>query len=336
MGIDIFAVEPHKVSKDLRGYTILFYGEPKTGKTTTASKFEKNLILATETGYLAIPGVMALPIQKWSEFKQVLRQLKDPKAKETYYNITVDTSDLLFEQCEKYICNREGVEKVGDVPYGGGYTMVRKEFDEALRSIPAMGFGLILISHSQEKTFKDETGNEYTRIAPTLANQGRLVVDRMADLIGYAHPEEDEGGNTYTRLYVRGTPRFIAGSRFRDIVPSFPFTYDNLVKAIGDAIDSEAAEHNNELVEDVSKSNVYQEQNVLDFNELMTNFKNLVSALQTNVEKEEFKKKWAPKISSITDKYLGKGKKVNECTEQQAEQLSLIVDELTELVGQGI
>lgn len=29
MAVDIFAVEPHKVSRDLKGYTVLFYGEPK-------------------------------------------------------------------------------------------------------------------------------------------------------------------------------------------------------------------------------------------------------------------------------------------------------------------
>jgi hypothetical protein len=63
----------------------------KTGKTTTAAKFDKALLLAFETGYLAIPGVMAQPINKWSEFKQVLRQLKDDNAKNTFSNIVMDT-----------------------------------------------------------------------------------------------------------------------------------------------------------------------------------------------------------------------------------------------------
>lgn len=30
MAIDIFKVEPNKVSRDLRGYTVFFYGEPKS------------------------------------------------------------------------------------------------------------------------------------------------------------------------------------------------------------------------------------------------------------------------------------------------------------------
>lgn len=29
MAIDILSIEPHKISRDLKGYTILFYGQPK-------------------------------------------------------------------------------------------------------------------------------------------------------------------------------------------------------------------------------------------------------------------------------------------------------------------
>ena len=45
--IDIFNVEPHQVSRDLRGYSVFFYGDPKSGKTTTATKFPKHFLLAS-------------------------------------------------------------------------------------------------------------------------------------------------------------------------------------------------------------------------------------------------------------------------------------------------
>lgn len=45
--VDIFSVKPHQVSKDLKGYALMFYGEPKSGKTTTAAKFPKSLLLAS-------------------------------------------------------------------------------------------------------------------------------------------------------------------------------------------------------------------------------------------------------------------------------------------------
>lgn len=30
--IDIFSITPHQVSRDLRGYSVLFYGDPKSGR----------------------------------------------------------------------------------------------------------------------------------------------------------------------------------------------------------------------------------------------------------------------------------------------------------------
>ena len=62
------------------------------GKTTIASKFPKALLLAAEKGYNALAGVMAQPINSWAEFKKVLRQLKDDKAKEMFETVVLDTA----------------------------------------------------------------------------------------------------------------------------------------------------------------------------------------------------------------------------------------------------
>lgn len=217
--IDIFSVAPHQVSRDMRGYSVLFYGEPKSGKTTTATKFPRHLLLAAEKGYNAIPGAMALPINSWSEFRKVLRQLKDPKAKEAYETIILDTADLFYDFCEKYICANAkradggtGVDTIGDIAYGRGYTLVAKEFDECLRSILQMGYGLVMISHSVDKVFKDEAGNEFNQIVPTLGAKARNIVDRMVDIIGYSRVVQDEEGHNVTKLFMRGTPRYVAGS----------------------------------------------------------------------------------------------------------------------------
>lgn len=334
MTIDIFSVKPHEVSRSLEGYTIMFYGEPKTGKTSTAAKFPKSLLLAFEHGYAAIPGVMALPINRWSEFKQVLKQLKEDKAHEAYSNIILDTTDIAYDLCEKYICNQNGVSSIKDIPYGQGWTMAAKEFDEALRLIPQMGFGLVLISHSQDKVFKDEqTGEEYNRIVPTLGNRPRLIVDRMSDVIAFARPVETEEG-TKTMLYMRGTSRFIAGSRFKYTPDCIEFTYDNLVNAINDAIDKEAKANDNKFVTDKRES--IEAPGEYDFVVMMKAFKSITAKIQKSVSKDEFKALWVPKITEITDKYLGVGKKVNDCTSKQAEQLDLILTDLKELLENGI
>lgn len=91
MAINLLALQPHKVSRDLSGYITFIYGRPKTGKTTLASQAEKALLLATEKGYNAIPGIIAQDITSWGEIKQVLRELKKPEVQETFKTIIVDT-----------------------------------------------------------------------------------------------------------------------------------------------------------------------------------------------------------------------------------------------------
>ena len=43
--IDLWDIKPHQVSRNLKGYSVFFYGEPKSGKTTTATKFPNSLLL---------------------------------------------------------------------------------------------------------------------------------------------------------------------------------------------------------------------------------------------------------------------------------------------------
>lgn len=63
----------------------------KVGKTTFCCQSEKVLVLATEIGTNAQGGAMVQPIQKYSDFKIVLRQLEKPEAKEMFATIAIDT-----------------------------------------------------------------------------------------------------------------------------------------------------------------------------------------------------------------------------------------------------
>ena len=278
---------------------------------------------------------MAQRINTWSDFKAAIRQLKGKELHEKFSNIVVDTADIAYDLCEKYVCSQNNVSSISDIPYGQGWNMAKKEFDECLRSIPQMGYGLILISHAQDKTFTDEEGQEYNQIVPTLGNGPRLIVDRMSDIIGYAHTTMDESGETKTVLYMRGTPRFIAGSRFKYTPDKIEFTYDNLVNAIGDAIDKQAEETDGDFFV-ATRTNAHEVSERPAFEDMMAEFKDLTHKIQENVDEDVFKSKWAPKIISITDKYLGKGKKVNDCTEAQCEQLELILMDLKDEVAKGL
>lgn len=339
MAIDLLSITPHQVSRDLRGYSVFLYGDPKSGKTTIATKFPRHLLLAFEKGYNAIPGAMAQPINTWSEFRKVLRQLKDPKVKEQFETIIVDTADIAYDLCEKFICDNAkrpdggfGVDTIADIGYGKGYTMVAKEFDECLRSIIQMDYGLVLISHSTDKTFKDEANVEYNQIVPTLGNKPRAIVSRMCDIIGYSRGVQNEDGTTSTKLFMRGTPRYVAGSRFKYTPDYIDFNYKELVKAIGDAIDKQMEEDGSEYFTN-ERTNLYvNTRDELNFDTLMEQFNSMISKLAASTSDEEFANYWQPRIVQITDRYLGKGMKVSQCSRDQVEALDLIVSDLTELI----
>lgn len=89
----------------------------------------------------------------------------------------------MFEYAEQYICNVEGVDAINKIPFGQGFTKVGKEFDQKLRQIVQMGYGLVLISHAVDKTFQNEDGTEYNKIISTLPNKARLIVSRMCKLV---------------------------------------------------------------------------------------------------------------------------------------------------------
>ena len=338
-GIDIFSVQPHQVSRDMRGYSVFMYGGWKTGKTTTAVKFPKHFLLAFEKGYSAIPGAMAQPINSWSEFKQVLRQLKDDKAKEMFETIIIDTGDIAYDYCTKYICANNNADTVSDIPFGKGYGLIEKEFDECLRKIVQMGYGLVIISHETDKTFTDESGKQFNKIVPTLDKRANNVIARMCDIIGYTRSVTDEAGNEKVLMFLRGTSRYEAGSRFKYTPDYIELSYDNLVKAIGDAIDEQLAEDGSDLLTD-KRENVHLDTSIeLDFDKLMKEFNDIIINIpgssdikQETEEGKTFAEYWQPRITQCIERYLGKGKKIKDATRDQVEAIDLIVTDLKDLV----
>ena len=321
-------IKPHQVSRDLRGYSVFLYGAPKTGKTTIACQFPGALLLAFEKGYSTIAGVLAQPINSWSEFKKLFVEFKDPAVKERYQTIVIDTADIAYSYCEKYICTRESDAKhsyqnVADIPYGKGYSMAMDEFDECIRKILQLGYGLVIISHDQDKIMKNENGEEYNQIIPTLDKRARLICERTCDIIGYCREIEDQEGHKTVRMFMRETSRYVAGSRFKYTPDSIELSYDNLVKAIADAIDEQERVSKGSTTD--SYSSLHTDDVEYDFPALMKEVQQTVGALMSGHPEMEHK------IVSIVDKHLGKGKKVSDCTPDQAALVDLILYDLKHL-----
>lgn len=335
MAINLLNIQPHKVSRDLSGYIVYIYGPGGTGKTTLASQLDSALLLAFERGYNALPGVFAQDITSWVEMKQVIRDLKKPEVKERFKSISIDTVDIAADLCEKYICNREGVEKLADLPWGSGFKMMKKEFEETFRTIAQLGYALFFISHSKDRVFKREDGTEYNQIVPSLAPSYNEIVRNMSDIEAYSHQVAIENGMPEVMLTLRSMDGTIeCKSRFKYIEPEIPFNYSALSNALNSAIDKEAGMNDNKFVTDQREPQKKEEQ-TRDFGALMAEFNEMIEKLQA-ASGGEFATKWAPRIADTIAKYLGKGKRISDCTPDQAGIVELIVDDLKDQLGNGI
>lgn len=340
MAIDLKTLKPTTVSRDLKGKFVFLYGAPKVGKTTLAVQFPRNLLLAVEHGFNVIDNIYAVDVPSWGEFKKYVKQLQDDDLKGMFDTVTIDTIGLLYDRCESYICDREGVDKLSDIPYGGGYKMLDQEFETTLRKITQImdkdgkiAYGLCLIGHEKVRVETDGQ-TSIKHITPDISDRCAKIVNRMVDITAYIG-FENGARYIYPRQLVltdgSQTTEIYAGSHFANLNDKIELSYDALVNAIADAMTT------NFKGEEVKLSDapvtVVQEEK-LDFKEIRNSIGKIVKKLKALDEETESSVRMQD-YKHIVEQYLGKGRLVKECDESQVEHLSLILDDLEAYVKEN-
>lgn len=320
MAIDIFSIEPNKISRDLKGKYVLVYSLPKVGKTSLAAQFPRALLCAFEIGYHALPGIKPVDIGSWADFKKVVQQLKLPKAKEMYDTIIIDTVSIATDLCEKYILAQNDVSALGDIPWGGGWSQYKKEFDTPFRELTQLGYGIVFICHSKEVNtgLKDADGNDIKGVAPDINKTGLNTVNRLVDIIGYISQEFQPDGSSKRYFYTRQTPTVFAGSRYKYLAPKIEFGYEPLVNAIADAIEAEANEGAG-----VTDNTVMAAEAMRPFADTMEEAKTLWTTLVGSGNADNVEK-----IKASIINIFGQNIKLSEVKENQQELLELVISDM--------
>ena len=303
----------------------------KTGKSTFGSQLPRSLFLNFEQGTNALAGIRSVPILRWSDFKKVLSQLRKPQAREMYDSIVVDTASIAWQLCEKYVCQRESVDSIREIPWGQGWGMLRNEFSECWREITLLGFGILFIAHSKDKPteMRDEEGNEITAVAPDLPNQCYTIINSIVDIIGYLQVQMNNDGTSERYLYTRSTPTVFAGSRYQYLAPKIKFGYQELVDAIGEAIDQAVIRDGAEVTDHTQIAQI----KARPFNEVMEEAKAVWQSYVINAEDEETKEQHFNIAQDIIKRVLGSENfKLSQAVPSQADLVELFIDELKEIM----
>lgn len=322
MAIDIFNIQPTTISRDLKGKFVCIYSLPKVGKTSMACQFPKNLLCAFEKGYNAIAGVKPADITKWSDFKLVLRQLEKPEARQLYDTVTIDTVGVAWEMCEQFVCAQNGVQKIADIPWGGGYSACKREFESCLRKITQLGYGLVIIAHVDKRVEKRADDSEVEILGPAIPKRAYEIVNQLVDIIGYIDITWDEEGNSERWLYTRKTPTVMAGSRFKYLAPKIKFGYNELVEAISDAIDKSEKLDGAVVVETAEQ--VVEE--ALNYKKIRERASMLWQDLVARDEDN------AAVILKKVEMIFGRPMKLSEITEDQVDLFNLVVLDMEDML----
>ena len=275
----IWEVEPLKITASMSDKIINFYGEKSTRKTSVAAAFPKCLIFGFEKGYLCINGVYAIPIDSWATFKDYLRQLKDPRAKEKFGTIAIDTVRKAYDACYSWLLSTYNKQDIGEIgTKGKGWSLLKKEFSDVMNSIPKMGYGLVLITHAVES---EKDGNVV--IKTDLDKTATEVVNQLCDFQFYVRKEDDENGNP--SVFAYSDVSFAETKcRLRYFPNHFEFTYENLIKAYETALEEEKKRGAVLDESEITSKNMFSE----DFETLKKSVIDLVLELQDNDEVYEY------------------------------------------------
>lgn len=265
MAINLDDVKPNVVTADPVSKIWLFYGDMGTRKTSVACSFPNHLLIAYDIGYKFINGANALPVQNWTDFKAVLKQLDMPKNKERFSTVVIDTAGKAYQACYQYMCNQMGVSDPQEAGrYGIGWKKIRNEFETAIYSIAQKGYGVILLAHSDEVEKEDPTTKQkYIQTKMDTDRRPEIVIKQLADFVFYLRKETKEGTQNEPTVYAyTNLVQIDTKSRSRYFSPKFEFTYENLCEELEKAVDAQYRAENYTRPTDYVEKNPYVREEV--------------------------------------------------------------------------
>lgn len=240
--------EKSKPVTDLGGYSVLFYGKKKIGKTTMCQHFPNTFFLEFEPGAKKL-SIFQKPVRSWGEFRQYVKLLQTDVRFKT---VVVDPVDISYDMCMAYVCTKLNIIHPSEVDWGKGWSAVKKEFMGEMNKLLNTGKGIVFISHMREEEIEERGKKPFHRRTNTMSGQAREAIEGVVDVWGCydyssgrrvltllgddftdaGHRLNEEPGARF--LYTNGEP-----IRTIDMGKSSKEAYQNFLRAFNNQIPKE-------------------------------------------------------------------------------------------------
>lgn len=206
-------------------YYLLMHGLPGLGKSTFAAKAPKPIFLCAEKGTNNL-DVTRLELEEFDQFIQAIDELKT--GDHPYQTVVIDTIDHVEPMIFKEVCRDKGKKSIEELGYGKGYLFALeywKKLVDGLEAVREKGINVILLAHTEIKTFQDPQLSEgYDRYQIKLHSKASsLLVDR-AECVLFANYEtylksDDSSkakafGDGARVMFTEHRPAFLAKNRY--------------------------------------------------------------------------------------------------------------------------
>lgn len=207
-------------------HLVMVYGPDGVGKTTFAANAPSPLFLDVEGGTKRLP-VSRVDASSYELVAQALRELATEEHQ--YKSVVVDSLDWLEPLLWRHVCDAQqpkwsSIEAPG---YGKGYVAAKEEwkrFRDLLLAVHRRGLHVILIAHSEVKTFNDPITNAaYDRYQVKLHDKSASLLREFVENVLFMQFEvvtkESKGektkayGEGQRYLYTERRPAFDAKNR---------------------------------------------------------------------------------------------------------------------------
>ena len=147
--------------------------------------------------------------------------VKELKVEKKFRTVCIDTVDNLWKFCVNYVCAKFDMQHPSDQEWGKGWDLCKDEWRKVLVPLSMYGYGLLFISHEQERTTNTRT-KKIDKTMPTIPGSARSVILPMCDIIAHLGIREVEVDGETEELRVatfQPTEAIEAGDRTGKLPP---------------------------------------------------------------------------------------------------------------------
>lgn len=171
---------------------IVLMGTPGIGKSTFAADSTAPIFIAAEEG-LSHLDVQAFPEpQSFADVLDAVRTLRADA--HDYKTCVLDTVDWIEPLIWSDLCVRNKWDTIEAPGYGKGYAVALDEWRKLIVELDGLrrdrGMEIILLAHSQIKTFQNPAGSDYSRYEPKLHRGAAALLQEWCSVSLFATHEE--------------------------------------------------------------------------------------------------------------------------------------------------